>query len=213
MVSLVDHNASDLHVLKAARVSYGKDTNLEGTEQLIGFLIREGHGSPFEHTLFTFHVRAPIFVAREWVRHRIGTAWNELSGRYVQLSKDCFVPDSWRVQTGKPGQYTYEPLDEFKTPEATQILLKGYGGALLAYRELLDMGVAKEQARMVLPLGLYTRWYWTCNARSLMKFVSLRTDPSAQEEIRDYAKQIEQHLEAKMPATYKMFVKYGRKAP
>jgi thymidylate synthase (FAD) len=181
---------------------------------LIRFLLRERHGTPFEHNAFRFHVRAPIFVAREWFRHRVGS-FNEFSMRYAKATDDFYVPapEDVRTQVGKPGSYTFEEVDP-EVAEATREELRAvYENAFAAYERLVELGVARELARSVLPVGAYTEFFWTVNARSLMNFVSLRAAETAQREIRRYADACDRFLAEEMPITYEAFVAAGRVGP
>lgn len=208
--------ADDLSVVNSARVSFAvkKDEMDDRDKGLIKFLMRERHGTPFEHNSFRFHIRTPIFVAREWFRHRL-SSFNEESARYHQLSADFYVPavDAVRTQVGKPGAYTFEPMDEADALETQDTLQRIYKESYAAYEELVSKGVAKEVARAVLPVGIYTQFYWTLNARSLMNFLSLRNSEFAQYEIRVYAQAIERFFQEKMPLTHECFVEFGRKSP
>jgi thymidylate synthase (FAD) len=207
--------ASDLAVVNAARVSFNEATQelTERDEGLIRFLMRERHGSPFEHGYFRFVVKAPIFVVREHHRHRAGHSYNEWSGRYSQLEKEFYVPDNVRTQVGKPGAYTFEPVDD-EVRERTRREIEQSGIAPFeAYERMLEQGIAKEVARTVLPLSTYTKYYWSCNPRSLMHFCSLRNHEAAQYEIRQYAAAAEQFLALHMPVTHAAFVDRGRLAP
>jgi thymidylate synthase (FAD) len=215
-VRLDDSMADDLSVVNAARVSFArrKEAMDESDEGLIRFLLRHKHGTPFEHNSFRFHVRAPIFVAREWFRHRVGS-FNEFSMRYARATDDFYVPEpeDVRTQVGKPGSYSFEPVEP-ELAEATREELRAvYDAAYATYEQLVERGVARELARLVMPVGAYTEFYWTVNARSLMNFVSLRAAETAQREIRRYAEACERFLEAKMPVTYAAFVAAGRIAP
>ena len=207
--------ASDLAVVNGARVSFNNATD-EMTERdagLIRFLIRERHGSPFEHGYFRFLVKAPIFVVREHHRHRAGHSYNEWSGRYSKLEAEFYVPDYVRTQVGKPGAYSFEPVDEAMRETARREIAENAERAFDAYERLLEQGVAKEVARTVLPLSTYTKYYWSCNPRSLMHFCSLRNSDQAQYEIQQYAAAAETFLEKLMPATHAAFVENGRIAP
>lgn len=208
--------ADDLSVVNSARVSFGKrKQHLEdGDIRLINFLMRERHGTPFEHNSFRFHVRCPIFVAREWFRHRIGS-FNEFSARYTEVEPGAWVPEvlAVRTQVGKPGSYTFEPLPYDMQKEAADCIREFNDRAYRTYKYLLSIGVAREVARTILPMGTYTEFYWTVNARSLMNFLSLRTAENAQEEIRQYAVEVEQLFSKKMPYTYEAWVTNGRIAP
>jgi thymidylate synthase (FAD) len=208
--------ASDLSVANAARVSFArrKDELDDADEGLIRFLMRERHGTPFEHNAFRFHIRCPIFVAREWFRHRVGS-FNEFSMRYAKATDEFYVPEpeDVRTQVGKPGAYTFEPVDEELAERARDELRAVYEHAFATYERLVDEGVAREVARAALPVGAYTEFYWTVNARSLMNFVSLRADEAAQREIRRYALAVERFLEEHMPVTHAAFVANERTAP
>ena len=226
-VQLVKHSASDSDVAFAARVSTlgerslpndDEDTKLSG---LINFLMRERHGSPFEHSVFTFYVRAPIFVWREHMRHRIAS-YNEESGRYRELEPEFYVPDAERklVQVGKPGAYVF--VDG--TSEQHAYTITNYRRtcemAYINYKELLDIDVAREVARGLLPVTIYSSAYVTINSRSLMNFLSLRRGvegshfPSyPQREIEMVAEKYEEFFKELMPLTYEAFTKNGRVSP
>lgn len=207
--------ASDLAVANGARVSFNRSSD-EMTDRdagLIRFLMRDHHGSPFEHGYFRFVVKAPIFVVREHHRHRAGHSYNEWSGRYSKMEAEFYVPDFVRSQVGKPGAYRFEPVDP-ALREATRREIEACAEhAFQAYERMLETGVAKEVARSVLPLNLYTKYYWSCNPRSLMHFCALRNSEFAQYEIRQYASAAERFFERVMPITYAAFVENGRVAP
>jgi thymidylate synthase (FAD) len=215
-VRLDDAMADDLSVANGARVSFArrKDELDESDEGLIRFLMRERHGTPFEHNAFRFHVRCPIFVAREWFRHRVGS-FNEFSLRYAKATDDFYVPEpeDVRSQVGKPGAYSFEPVSDELAEETREQLRAVYETAYRTYEQLVELGVARELARSVLPVGAYTEFYWTVNARSLMNFLSLRNSETAQREIRRYAEACERFLEEKMPISYAAFVANDRTAP
>jgi thymidylate synthase (FAD) len=228
-VELVKHTASDADVLFAARVStvgeqsieeIGKDP--ERSKGLMNFLMRDRHGSPFEHNSMTFFISAPIFVFREFMRHRVGWSYNEESGRYRELQPVFYVPAEDRdlVQVGKPGRYRFEP----GTPQQRQFVDDAteyaYRAAYQMYQLMLSEGVAREVARTVLPVGLYSSMYATCNARSLMHFLGLRTThPDAtvasfpQREIEMVGEKMEAEWAKLMPLTYAAFNANGRVAP
>jgi len=223
IVPVLDHGflaldaalASDLAVVNGARVSFNQAAQemTERDEGLIRFLMRDRHGSPFEHGYFRFLVKAPIFVVREHHRHRAGHSYNEWSGRYSKLEPEFYVPDYVRTQVGKPGAYTFEPVDETTRDAARKEIEDNALRAFQAYERMLEQGVAKEVARAVLPLSTYTKYYWSCNPRSLMHFCSLRNSEDAQFEIRQYAAAAESFLEKLMPVTHAAFVDRGRTAP
>ncbi len=215
-VRLDDAMASDLSVVNSARVSFGRrKTEMdESDEGLIRFLMRDRHGTPFEHNAFRFHVRCPIFVAREWFRHRIGS-FNEFSMRYARATDDFYVPepDDVRTQVGKPGAYSFEPVSPELAEQAREELQAVYEHAYATYERLVEAGVARELARCVMPVGAYTEFYWTVNARALMNFVALRAHETAQREIRRYAEAVETFFAEKMPFTHAAFVANDRTAP
>lgn len=216
-VNLDAYMADDLSVVNSARVSFGRrSTELsEADKGLINFLMRERHGTPFEHNSFRFVVRVPIFVAREWFRHRVGWSYNEFSARYSEMPDSWFVPslDDMRTQVGKPGAYTFDPLDHETAKDAQETIDEANSSAFRKYRYLIEQGVAKELARTVLPVGMFTEFYATCNARSLMHFVSLRNSVTAQKEIRLAAEAVEWLFSTRMPVTHDAFINNGRVAP
>ena len=208
--------ADDLSVVNGARVSFARHKKEldESDHGLIRFLMRERHASPFEHAVFRYHIRCPIFVAREWVRHR-WSSFNEFSLRYAKATDDFYVPDAddVRTQVGKPGAYSFEPVSPELAEQTREELQAVYDQAFATYERLVEAGVAREVARSVLPVGAYTEFYWTVNARSLMNFVSLRNSEFAQLEIRRYAEAVESFLAELMPVTYAAFVANGRVSP
>ncbi|MFE5092060.1 FAD-dependent thymidylate synthase [Streptomyces sp. NPDC056638] len=222
---VVRFDAFDRDVVQAARVStQGSNSDGKGqsSEGLINFLMRDRHGSPFEHTSFTFLVEAPIFVAREHMRHRAGWSYNEESGRYKELEGVFYLPPGSRElqQVGKPGAYIFETGTVEQWNAVDVGFPAAYREAFNQYQEMLIQGVAREVARMVLPVGIFTSYYATCNARSLMHFLSLRTKkenakvPSfPQREIETVADQMEMAFRAAMPLTHAAFEKHGRVAP
>jgi thymidylate synthase (FAD) len=215
-VRLDEAMADDLSVVNGARVSFARHkTELDDSDAgLIRFLMRERHASPFEHAVFRFHVRCPIFIAREWFRHR-WSSFNEFSMRYAKATEDFYVPDAddVRTQVGKPGAYSFEPVSDEVAETTREELRQVYETAYGAYERLVELGVARELARAVLPVGAYTEFYWTVNARSLMNFLSLRNAVAAQREIRRYAEACEHFFADRMPVTHEAFVAAGRVAP
>lgn len=207
--------ASDLAVVNGARVSFNQESDemSERDEGLIRFLIRERHGSPFEHGYFRFLVKAPLFVVREHHRHRAGHSYNEWSGRYSKMDAEFYVPDNVRTQVGKPGSYSFEPVDDEVRDDTRREIEENAERAFEAYERMLEQGVAKEVARAVLPLSTYTKYYWSCNPRSLMHFCGLRNHENAQFEIRQYAAAAESFLERAMPVTYAAYLANDRTAP
>ena len=202
--------------MNGARVSFNvaSEELTERDEGLIRFLMRDRHGSPFEHGYFRFLVKAPIFVVREHHRHRAGHSYNEWSGRYSKLEAEFYVPDNIRTQVGKARRL---PLRAGRPggarARARARSARAAEQAFAAYERMLEQGVAKEVARTVLPLALYTKYFWSCNPRSLMHFCGLRNSEQAQFEIREYARAAETFLERLMPVTHAAFVANGRVAP
>jgi thymidylate synthase (FAD) len=215
-VRLDDAMADDLSVANGARVSFARrKTELDASDEgLIRFLMRDRHGTPFEHNSFRFHIRCPLFVAREWFRHRVGS-FNEFSMRYAKATDDFYVPEpeDVRSQVGKPGAYTFEPVTPELAEQTREELRAVYDHAYETYERLVEAGVARELARLAIPVGAYTEFYWTINARSLMNFVSLRAAETAQREIRRYAEAVEAFFAEKMPVTHAAFVANDRTAP
>ena len=227
-VELVKANASDSDVVWAARVSTAGENSLDDVDAdptrsagLINYLARERHGSPFEHTSMTFFISAPIFVFREFMRHRIAS-YNEESGRYRELRPNFYIPSKERklVQIGKAGSYTFVDGSDEQYAITVNAIKESCILAYENYKKMLDAGVAREVARAVLPVGLYSTMYVTMNARALMNFLSLRTShegshfPSyPQREIEMVAEKMEQFFATLMPITHEAFQKSGRVAP
>ncbi|WP_456400371.1 FAD-dependent thymidylate synthase [Mesoaciditoga sp.] len=187
-VELIDVFGGDKAAARAARISYMSKSDPQGDKRLIELLMTNGHESPFEHIVFTFQIKAPIFVARQWFRHRIGS-FMERSGRYTKFDEEFYVPKKSRAN-GLEEAMREQMQSAFKT-----------------YKELLENGVKKEVARMVLPMSLYTQWYWTVNARSLMNFLNLRADKHAQYEIQQYALTVAIFFKETCPWTYDAFLR------
>jgi thymidylate synthase (FAD) len=227
-VELIRASAHDGDVLFAARVSTKGEQSLDDIDAdatmgagLINYLMRDRHGTPFEHNSMTFYVRAPIFVFREFMRHRIAS-YNEESGRYRELRPDFYVPGPERnlVQVGKPGAYVFEPGTAEQYALVDREIRESCTRAYESYQRMLAAGVAREVARAVLPVTIYSSMYVTMNARSLMNFLSLRTKregshfPSfPQREIERVAEKMETLWAGLMPLTYEAFNKAGRVAP
>lgn len=221
-VTLVRAMASDDTVVQAAQVSVlGRNNPDTDSPRLINYLMSHRHGSPFEHNMFTFFVEAPIFVFREWHRHRIASI-NEMSGRYTKLVPKFYTPDDDRLLRN----IGTSARPEFARGTQEQKELIKYGDYRIArdawslYEERLEAGVANEIARTILPLSIYSQMYWTVNARSLMNFISLRVDSKdslvrsrPQWEIQLAANKVEEIFKTYMPHTYDAFIAAGRVAP
>lgn len=228
---LVKSAATDSDVLWSARVSTLGETSLADQYSgelaprdrgLINFLMRDRHGTPFEHNSMTFLIKAPMMVFWQMVRHRVGWSYNLESGRYRELGLEFYSPDRDRPlrQVGKPGAYEYVPGTDYQQRLMWHELETSYGQAWDSYQRMLTAGIAREVARLVLPFGVYFHGYATCNARSLMHFLSLRTKDegatvvsSPQHEINVVANQMEAEWARLMPETHAAFIRNGRVAP
>lgn len=223
-VELVEFAGSDELICKAARVSTLGAASLDSGESkgLINFLMKNRHGTPFEHSMMMFRISAPIVVWREFMRHRIGISYNEQSGRYMELAPVFYLPPPERHtdQVGKPGNYEFVPGTPEQYNLITNYLDQSYRIAWRAYQTLLQSGVAKEVARFCLPVAIYSTAYVTMNPRSMMNFLSLRTKtedsmfPSfPQWEINQVADQMEIIFAEKFPITNSAFNSARRVAP
>ena len=227
-VELVKSSASDADVIWAARVSTAGEKSIESLNEdaeksagLINYLARERHGSPFEHTSFTFFISAPIFVFREFMRHRIAS-YNEESGRYRELKPVFYIPNKDRklIQVGKTGHYTFEAGTDAQYELMVSEMKKAYTAAYDAYQKMLEAGIAREVARATLPVATYSSMYVTMNARALMNFLSLRTTAEGshfpsypQREIEMVGEKMEAFFAEKMPLVHAAFNKSGRVSP
>lgn len=217
-VDLVQKSGNDESVVWAARVSTGKDTVEFSNAEigLIGFLMREKHGTPFEHNSMTFRIEAPIFVWREFHRHRIGFSYNEESGRYKKLEPEFYLPNANRPlsQRGKPGAYSFvQSGDMDKWNLVSREFFRMQESAYRAYERMLEADIPREVARMVLPVSIYSTCYVTCNARSLMSFLSLRMADTAMYEIRQIAHMLYAHLQDSFPIVAAAYADNGFIAP
>jgi thymidylate synthase (FAD) len=204
-VELIRVSGSDLDVVNAARVSYGKVASeiSPRDQQLINYLVEHDHTSPFEHNQLSFRVKAPIFVIRQWMRHRMNS-YNEISYRYVKSALEFYVPTVWRDQDHKNRQGS---VGGAENPEYTQKFNNALGEITKIYEELLSLDVCREQSRGILPLCTYSEFIFTTNLHSLMHFIRLRTHPGAQYEIRVYAQAMLEMAEEHFPASIKAFKK------
>jgi len=210
-VRLIDYFGSDERIVQAARVSYGEGTtSYRRDRELIRYLLENEHTSPFEQVVFTFHVKLPIFVARQWVRHRTARL-NEISGRYSVLPEDYYVPDINRVKT--QDSLDRQSSSDIELPVDIQnvvvaLIEEASRDAYKVYNRMLELGVAREIARMVLPLNIYSEWYWQMDLHNLFHFLKLRLDKHAQWEIRQYAQTIASIIEQIAPISYEAFNDY-----
>lgn len=209
-IRLVEFMGGDQGVVDSARVSYGsKSKGAEQDRKLIAYLMKHSHMTPFEHSVFKFHVSCPIFVMRQWIRHRMAS-YNEISARYTEMKDEFYIPSAWRAQDFKNKQGSIKSAD-IDNAAVTARFNAQVEASLKCYRELLAAGVAREMARMILPVNLYTQFYWTINARSLMNFITLRADVHAQWEIQQYAQVLARLFAQKMPWTWEAFLAHAWK--
>ena len=207
-VRLVDYLGSDQRIVQSARVSYGEGTKTYRQDKgLINYLLRNDHTSPFEQVVFTFHVKAPIFVARQWVRHRTARM-NEISGRYSVMKDETYLPSddliALQSEDNKQGRKN-EPVDRETAQKVKKLLEDNARATFDTYHELLDMGIARELSRINLPLSIYTEFYWEIDLHNLFHFLALRLDHHAQAEIRAYAEVMFEMVKAVCPIAAEAF--------
>ncbi|MFN4111994.1 MAG: FAD-dependent thymidylate synthase [Ignavibacteria bacterium] len=210
-VRLVDYMGGDGAIVQAARVSYGKGTKTVSEDRtLIRYLMRHQHTTPFEMVEFKFHVKLPIFVARQWIRHRTANV-NEYSGRYSIMPEEFYIPDETAIKfqskSNKQGRDSEEVPPEVRK-RVLDILIEEQRSAFSGYQEMLDQNIARELARINLPLSLYTQWYWKIDLHNLFHFLKLRMDKNAQYEIRMYAEKMAEIIKSVVPLAYEAFEDY-----
>ena len=216
-IEVLDYIGDDLTVANSARVSFGKrkKTYDKSDERLVSYLAKHKHFSPFRHLVVQFHIKAPEFVMRQWYKHVVGIettssyptkdhAWNEISGRYVPI-EEYYVPSIWRQQSEDNKQASAGEIDAQE--EAAQKYRDALQVINYHYKSLLDLGVAKEQARVLLPLAAYTEIYWTASFQAIMNFIELRDEPTAQWEIRQYAQTLKRIMLDIYPRTVNIWSK------
>lgn len=217
-VVVEDVLGTDATIVNAARVSFGKSICQirEQDKHLLNYLAKHGHTSPFRHVYVQFHIKAPEFVARQWYKHIVGSEysfkdmpWNEISGRYVEYDLESFIPKKLRAQSKDSKQGSSD--EEIVSDELMVLFEKHVSDSFSLYNKMLSAGVAKEQARTILPLTFYTEWYWTASLQAIAHFVSLRSSSSAQIEIREYANMIEDCMVFLFPNAWKAIVEAGHK--
>ena len=209
-VELVDSLGSDLTVVNAARVSFKKHSTEmnNGNEKLIKYLAEHGHWTPFGHPQVQLRLSAPIFVARQLVKHQVGLVWNEVSRRYVDDEPMFFMPgpEGWRGRPEDKKQGSSGKIQILLQLEKDIAMTTVHCKHL--YKELLEQGVAPEQARMILPLSMYTEWYWTGSLSAFARVCNLRMEPDAQEETQEIARQIDKICAKLFPVSWKYLVQY-----
>lgn len=204
-VELVDHMGSDLSVVNAARVSFGKVSNelTDKDNKLINYLAKHNHWSPYAHAFASFRIKAPIFVARQLVKHQVGLAWNEVSRRYVDEEPEFWMPAEWR---GRPVNAKQGSNGVMAEAQPEMMLSQTLGWAMTAclntYIDLLKVGVAPEQARMILPQNTMTEWIWSGSLAAFCRVCKLRLDPHAQQETRELVEGIKGLLEPLFPVSF-----------
>ena len=203
-VTLVDKMGTDLSVVNAARVSYAKTKDafdVVKDEKLIKYLAEHEHWSPFAHASLQFRIKAPIFVARQLVKHQVGLVWNEVSRRYVDHTPELYRPDSWRgrpqnSKQGSDGEVKLDQTIEYNMETTMQ-------NCLVLYKSLLQKGVAPEQARMVLPQSMMTEWYWSGTLYAFARVCNLRCKPDTQKETQEVANEIDRLTNEAFPRSWK----------
>ncbi len=207
-IRLVDYMGGDSRIVQSARVSYGKGTkSVREDEALIDYLMRHQHTSPFEQVVLTFHCKMPIFIARQWIRHRAARV-NEISGRYSVMEDEFYLPEETAIQyQNKDNRQGRDPQEVpvHLRQKVLDILTKGQQVAYDDYQKMLADDIARELARINLPLSLYTQWYWQIDLHNLFHFLELRMDEHAQWEIRQYANVIADITRAVAPLAFRAF--------
>jgi len=210
-VRLVDYMGGDARIVQTARVSYGEGTKtIRQDAGLIDYLLRHEHTSPFEHVIFEFHCKMPIFVARQWIRHRTARL-NEISGRYSVMKDEFYLPP--REQISLQSLDNKQGRDKEAVPvelqdKVLELLKQDQSASYANYSEILNDGIARELARINLPLSMYTEWYWQMDLKNMLHFLKLRMDSHAQWEIQEYARAIAQVVKATCPLVYESFERH-----
>ena len=201
-VDLIDHMGSDLTVVNSARVSFNKNHSyLDSTdERLIQYLAAHNHWSPFAHCQAQFRFKAPIFVARQLVKHQVGMVWNEVSRRYVDTPVELYWPETWRKRAANVKQGSSK--EEWTSPIIEKLIKDCLSNAQYLYELMLDSQVCPEQARMILPQNAYTEWYWTGSLVAWARVYNQRTHSTAQQETKQVVEQIDEHLQTLFPLSW-----------
>ncbi len=197
-VQLIDKMGSDLTVVNAARVSFGKNKEVfeASDEKLISFLAKHNHWSPFAHCSLQFRIKAPIFVARQLVKHQVGLSWNEISRRYVDYEPEYYMPKNWRLRAEDKKQGSSNETIEYDIANTIK-------NANTTYNDMLAKGIAPELARMVLPQNMMTEWYWSGTLYAFARVCELRCAEDTQEETRTIADSIDQLCNEEFPYSWK----------
>lgn len=207
-IRLVDYYGNDSRIVQSARVSYGAGTKtVREDKMLIDYLWMNEHTSPFEHVVFTFHCKLPIFIARQWIRHRTARV-NEISGRYSIMKEEFYVPSedviSYQSKDNKQGRAKDEVPAELRA-KVLELISENNRSCYKNYETMIEQGLAKELARVSLPLNLYTEWYWQIDLKNLLHFLRLRMDEHAQYEIREYANAMAKIVKVVCPHVWESF--------
>ncbi len=205
-IELIDTMGTDLTVVNAARVSYAKTKEQfeDNDEKLIAFLAKHNHWSPFAHASLQFRIKAPVFVARQLVKHQVGLSWNEVSRRYVDFPPEVYKPESWR---GRPIDSKQGSAGTVDLGHAVNHNLETVTeSCLILYNTLIDKGVAPEQARMVLPQSMMTEWYWSGTLYAFARVCNLRCAKDTQKETQDVANAIAMHCSKEFPTSWKYLI-------
>ena len=210
-VRLVDYMGSDARIVQTARVSYGEGTKtLREDAGLIDYLLRHEHTSPFEHVIFEFHAKMPIFVARQWIRHRTARL-NEISGRYSVIKDEFYVPEAvsinFQSKDNKQGRAVDDVPPELKE-KVINLLAEDQQSVYKNYEEMIEDDIARELARINLPLSTYTEWYWQMDLKNMFHFLKLRMDHHAQWEIQEYGRAMAKIVKAVCPLAYDSFERH-----
>ena len=216
-VEVIDSLGTDLTVVNSARVSFGKRHTkyTKGDKHLVKYLAKHNHHSPFRHMMVQFHIKAPEFVMRQWYKHVVGIettsssstkdhAWNEISGRYTPVT-DYYIPKVWRKQSQDNKQASEGELNDLQQKRMTHLYERYLLDVERVYETMVQTGMAKEQARVVLPLSQYTEVYWTASFQAIMNFIDLRDEKTAQWEIQQYAKCLKEMMYDIYPETVKIW--------
>lgn len=207
-VRLIEYMGGDAAVVLGARVSYAQGhKGDEKDKKLVFYLMKHHHMTPFEQSVFKFHAKVPIFVMRQWIRHRVGS-FNEWSLRYSETPDEFYIPSEFRKQDLKNKQGSLVAGAEIDQQKVREEYIRTIEQTFTTYQNLITAGAAREMARMVLPTALYTQFYWTVNARSLMNFILLRAESHAQWEIQQYAMVLAKFFKMKMPWTWEAFLRF-----
>lgn len=206
-VELIDTFGCDLDIVNAARVSFNASSSSMTPKdiKLMKYLWMHQHTSPFRMVSCKFRIKAPIFVLRQWMKHSVGCTWNEASARYTEVKDDYFIPTTWRLQHPTSKQSSYGEVDAELAQGATDRLLESYEIAFKNYHWMLEQGICREQARIQLPVGMYSECIWKADLQAVLHFLTLRLDGHAQAEIQEFAKEVHKQVAIAFPEATRMW--------